>query len=455
MSTEYIKVNEIYQDIQDIKKAGLFNFAMPNTAAYPVIQDLMKRRKVIDGYDEERQAYLAKDYDELDMDADFHEGVYYHLEKTKQVRPDLQNKLVVIFAPFVAKFAVQAKHRMFDRAYMWKKLQSRIAPNTSILRIGDSNLMSGSWYQNTEVFPDYEDKIQGLIKQVAERENIPHDHIVLYGESRGAAGALLHGLLGGYKVVAYEPTLDIRTVKDRLTNYDLTFMDEILPSSMVPKIAGLLESSEIPVSFIKILTSDSLVATFPITQLLDPQKVEMLNLDFKQYWPEEPLSAHSQFIRNNYPLVLRYLNEFLYDCDLTRVTQQSVVKFDDWSTLIPNTSRTFSFKVLVEGLEVERSYERLDDNLNFPLAEDQKLEVNQAYQLVFTEAGDESRLRKICLTMGEEVASGQIISPTTQIEGVTTYEFVAKESWSCIAIPAPPYPIGWKTALVKIQLTKK
>ena len=116
--------------------------------------------------------------------------------------------------PADAMTSPSAEKRYFGNA-RWDSLAASIAKNTYILRIADTNLISGSYYQNTSNFPNYEEIIQKLIKKIASENNISPRNIITYGNSRGATGALYHGLLGNYKVVAADPVIDRKAWVER------------------------------------------------------------------------------------------------------------------------------------------------------------------------------------------------------------------------------------------------
>ena len=160
-------------------------------------------------------------------------------EKISQ-RAQKQDKLVVIFTPFFGSFAPQVSKRMpYD---VWPDIQKSLVKDTYILRIMDYNLSHGSSYINTVNFPEYESQVQELISTTMAEKNIKKNNVVFWGSSKGGAGALYHGIMGDYKVVAVDPVLDEKWYLENKN--DIHFLDGLRETDLVPKINKMIDSSE-------------------------------------------------------------------------------------------------------------------------------------------------------------------------------------------------------------------
>lgn len=134
------------------------------------------------------------------------EGVFYSLELQDQKYRGMANpKLIVIFSHF-GPDSVNAGERTFQPYF--PAIRTHIPPNTIILRIVDFNLSHGSFYLNTRNYLDFEERIQRLIRKIIRECGAKEEEVVLLGSSKGATGALIHGLMGNYRVLSVDPIVD-------------------------------------------------------------------------------------------------------------------------------------------------------------------------------------------------------------------------------------------------------
>lgn len=154
------------------------------------------------------------------------EGVIYSLAK-----PSVEAgkcKLLVFLCPMHENIYTSSLYRYFPQNF--KTIQKFIAPETAILRIADLGGVVGNFYGNTLVHPDNIDRIQTLVGKIMLQLDIVPSDVVLYGGSKGGTGALLHGLVGGYKVVAVDPVLGDRHYEERFRDSHFT-RETIFPLS--------------------------------------------------------------------------------------------------------------------------------------------------------------------------------------------------------------------------------
>ncbi|GFH43085.1 hypothetical protein Hs30E_16360 [Lactococcus hodotermopsidis] len=117
-------------------------------------------------------------------------------------------------------------------------IKRSLTKDTYIIRIVDFNLSSGSFYLNTANFVSFEQNIQELIKTFADYHSVPNNNIVLFGASKGATGALIHSLIGGYKLVAVDPIID-----DRIYPNDGHLQKSFRKLDLTPRVNSLLSQA--------------------------------------------------------------------------------------------------------------------------------------------------------------------------------------------------------------------
>lgn len=343
---------------------------------YEMLRQYALENKTIDGYKNGR--YIIKNRAEIATKLQSYKEIYYDLEVPLEKENYLTNKLIVFFMPADAMTSPNAEKRYFGNA-RWDSLAASIAKNTYILRIADTNLISGSYYQNTSNFPDYEEVIQKLIKKIASENNISPRNIITYGNSRGATGALYHGLLGNYKVVAADPVIDRKAWVERK---DMQHMFDFIDYNMAMKINQLLAQTTLKAEDIKILSSDAAFITYPYIKQLDLAKLTLLNLNLKNPWATDLFTSHALVIGKTIPLQLSLINNFLYGFDIETETSTLNFVLESWDVLLPWNSPYFDLHYKNDGLLISRNFQPLqEDNrwLNFLLK--QPLEKGKDYQI--------------------------------------------------------------------------
>ncbi|MDR2977330.1 MAG: XcbB/CpsF family capsular polysaccharide biosynthesis protein [Streptococcaceae bacterium] len=420
---------------------GMKNFMGRDKQNYDVIHDLALSGKTIDGYDAEL-GYIIKPLSQIHIDADNFEGVYYNLEKPIMVDQDLKNKLLVWFSPFPDRFDAAAEMRMFCAEHQrWPDLSRRVANNTFILRLADSNLISGSFFQNTQTFPDYEEKIQQLIRKMAAENAVGSDNVVIYGDSRGGTGAFVHALLGGYQAVMLDPLMDRRTLDDGLI--DSAIVQDFIPENFVARINGLLLNSTLSPDKIKVLSSDSLLGNYPFLVQLDVRKFTLLNLDYKMFVDYNGDRSHGVFVTGNFPLALQYLNEFLYAPDIKAVTEQIpdlYLDSRDWDARPIKLSRAYTFQYESDGLKILRSAYEAETSLLFHFKA--VLDIGRKYHLEIISDQD---LGHLCLVSNAKAEREDLELE----EGQAT--FSARKHWTAIQFDNSKVA-GWHAKIRAVKL---
>lgn len=140
-----------------------------------------------------------------------HKGLIYTLTAPtpKKHAKNLPNRLLVLFSHmnggrgYDSSLAIE---RLFVQFFA--DVQRSLVKNVYVLRLADINISHGSYFVSTDNYPEYEQEIQELIHGIRMRYRIAQEDVVLYGGSKGGAGALLHGAMGDYKAVCGDPIID-------------------------------------------------------------------------------------------------------------------------------------------------------------------------------------------------------------------------------------------------------
>lgn len=97
-------------------------------------------------------------------------------------------------------------------------LEKSVSGHTAVLRIADMDGVVGAYYLPTSRDPNSADYIQELIAHVADDLNLHTRQIVTYGVSKGATGALYHGLRMNSNTVAVDPIITLNRRNTRNTD---------------------------------------------------------------------------------------------------------------------------------------------------------------------------------------------------------------------------------------------
>jgi hypothetical protein len=143
------------------------------------------------------------------------ENLFYTVESP--VKNSNDPKLLVIFSSIADPiYAPNLTTRCFTKNFA--TIAKYIPEDTFILRIADIGGIIAAFYSNTKFLTDNQEKIQRLLSFVRNDLCVPEENVILYGGSKGASAALLHGVSGGYNFVAVDPIVNdeyyIKTYND-------------------------------------------------------------------------------------------------------------------------------------------------------------------------------------------------------------------------------------------------
>lgn len=167
-----------------------------------------------------------------------------------------KNKRLLVVFSSIADFPFNASlsRRMFFKNF--STIHKYIPKNTYILRIADIGGVLGSFYLNSNADFNFENKVQDLIRKVMKDVGTVNDQVVLYGTSKGATGALYHGLEMGLKTLAVDPIVSDEFYIERYD--DLHFVEGAFPQYKQDKFNRLMnKNKDKRIGFIKIVTSNN------------------------------------------------------------------------------------------------------------------------------------------------------------------------------------------------------
>lgn len=232
-------------------------------------------------------------------------GLIYNftLPTPKKKSSNLPNRLLVLFAHMnggTGYDSSNAIERLFVQFFT--DIQRSLVKNVFILRLADINLSHGSYFTSTDNYPEYEQEIQELIKQTMLRYNIKQEDVVLYGGSKGGAGALLHGAIGNYKAVCGDPIIDSTLYNKNDQHFVKHFKEANLTDKILAYMKGntnkkyIFASSAVKFNFnvsanlanlsdglvhLVDVSADETVKTHPqVTAQSVPEQITLINLLF-------------------------------------------------------------------------------------------------------------------------------------------------------------------------------
>lgn len=233
---------------------------------------------------------------------------FYTLEK-----PVIDNvadmRLLVVFSSIAdLPFNANIDRRMFFKNF--QSIAKYIPKNTYILRIADVGGVLGSFYLNSNADMQFEDKVQRLIRKVQMDCGVSDSHTVLYGTSKGATGALYHGVKMGVKAVAVDPIIsDVHYMEK---HNDMHFVKGAFPIFKQEKFAQLfVEYKDKNLTHIKLVTSPNSEQFEYINDLILSQGIGVCTYVFSN----PNIKGHTTIGENTLNFVTAMLNSALYNID--------------------------------------------------------------------------------------------------------------------------------------------
>lgn len=225
-------------------------------------------------------------------------------------------KLLVVFSSIGPDIMNPGLARYFTQNY--QSVQKFIPASAAVLRIADIGGVQGGFYLNTVFRPNNTVHIASLIARICSEKGIDRTSVVLYGASKGATGALYHGLTSGYSTVAVDPIVSDEYYEKHFGDSHFT-RGGIFPSSKQEVFADaieryLRETQTSPLStHLSVITSGRSPQYEFITRILGQSLRENVAF-FNTMNPM--INDHPDVSPNSLDLAVTLMNTFFYDLGL-------------------------------------------------------------------------------------------------------------------------------------------
>lgn len=179
---------------------------------------------------------------------------------------------------------------------------------------------------------------------------------MIWGESRGAVGALIHGLLGGYKTLSIDPIVNRKFFIDE---DDYHFQFDLTPISYVSRLNEYAAKTSADRDDIVILTHHDSTITFPYINTLDKKHFKILDLDYDLSVLKltNPKAVHGFLIAKSVPVQLSIINQFLLSSNLIELAnhQESDYYLEEFDSALPVVSSYFHHRYREHFIEIYRN----------------------------------------------------------------------------------------------------
>lgn len=232
---------------------------------------------------------------------------FYTLDKP--ISGELPNSRLLVVFSSIADLAFNANidRRMFFKNF--PDVAKYIPKNTYILRIADIGGVLGGFYLNSHADMDFESKVQSLIRKIQLEYSISDEYTVLYGTSKGATGALYHGIKMGLKAVSVDPIISDEYYLEKYN--DLHFITNVFPISKQEKFNQLFAESK-DLKNIKLITSPKSENFKYISELLLLSELDVCSYIFNDHNITGSKSIEEYMLT----FITTMLNNTLYNIDL-------------------------------------------------------------------------------------------------------------------------------------------
>ncbi|EFM93515.1 XcbB/CpsF family capsular polysaccharide biosynthesis protein [Actinobacillus pleuropneumoniae] len=220
------------------------------------------------------------------------------------------NRLLVVFSSIAdLAFNASIERRMFFTNF--PSVGKYIPKNTYILRIADIGGVLGSFYLNNNADMKFENKVESLIRKVQMECSVPNEYTVLYGTSKGATGALYHGVNMKLKTLAVDPIVHDEHYIKKFN--DLHFVQNVFPESKQEKFSKLFQNNKDEnLSHIKLVTSKNSEQFNYISEIVFSESTTVCSYIFNN----PNIKGHTDMGEHTLNFVTAMLNNLLYDIDV-------------------------------------------------------------------------------------------------------------------------------------------
>lgn len=221
-----------------------------------------------------------------------------------------KKRLLVVFSSIAdLPFNASISRRVFFKNF--STIAKYIPKNTYVLRIADLGGVLGGFYLNSNADSNFENKVQNLIRKVQKDESIADAQVVFYGGSKGATGALYHGLKMGIKTLAVDPIVSDEFYIKKYN--DLHFVEGAFPCYKQEKFNDLmLKNSNRKLDFIKIITSPNSEQYSYIQNIIFSSNTTINNYIFSNPY----IKSHPDVGKQTLNFATAMINNLLYDVSM-------------------------------------------------------------------------------------------------------------------------------------------
>lgn len=179
----------------------------------------------------------------IDKTYSFENDLIYtvNLSESAQKNEVKPTSLIVVFSSMSTPFDKASLTRYFEPNFA--SISKHVPDSVAILRIADLDGIVGGFYMPSINYPNRNKDVGDLILKIANKFDIKHDRIVVYGASKGGSAALHIGLKFGFRAVCVDPIVDDETYEKRYNDTHWT-KSKIILQKKEDFLADILKQSE-------------------------------------------------------------------------------------------------------------------------------------------------------------------------------------------------------------------
>lgn len=287
--------------------------ARHSSAIYENYIEMLKQDYVLYFHEQTVSKFYKRQYvEELFQRKDLirHNDIFYTLDypRDKKLNRYESVKLLVLFTcmPNAENYdSSLIPKRMFPKFF--DGIERSLVKNVYTMRIMDLNASHGSHYINTINNMSYESDIVSAIRKVQNELNIPDNHTVLYGASKGGTGALYYSAKMNLKSLAVDPIISAEEYNLK----DEHFLKHIRKEDLTNEINHNLNINSTREKYI--ISSENVEFNYSKANAISGENLQLINKK------DEHITSHPEVSKNTVPEQLMILNKLLSSESLTNL----------------------------------------------------------------------------------------------------------------------------------------
>ncbi|MCG7338501.1 XcbB/CpsF family capsular polysaccharide biosynthesis protein [Staphylococcus sp. ACRSN] len=287
--------------------------ARHSSAIYENYIEMLKQDYVLYFHEQTVSKFYKRQYvEELFQRKDLirHNDIFYTLDypRDKKLNRFESVKLLVLFTcmPNAENYdSSLIPKRMFPKFF--DGIERSLVKNVYTMRIMDLNASHGSHYINTINNMSYESDIVSAIRKVQNELNIPDNHTVLYGASKGGTGALYYSAKMNLKSLAVDPIISAEEYNLK----DEHFLKHIRKEDLTNEINHNLNINSTREKYI--ISSENVEFNYSKANAISGENLQLINKK------DEYITSHPEVSKNTVPEQLMILNKLLSSESLTNL----------------------------------------------------------------------------------------------------------------------------------------